>query len=249
MAVKWTERPEMTLDKEIAAINDLSQKVRMIPESEHFGTPTCRAFIIGQTGEFIDRRTQGRHPLTLEWAHKLSKMMGRRRWDEDQAIDQHPNVIIELFKKVSDPSIYNNVHDQLWDFGVVFARSYDMQGNMHYPQTTTVYVDDTSVLRDIATVMGAVVLEKLTYRAWVKFSPTGSKSDGKLIEDSTRFIAEESAKVFGNRFVVNPVVEITPFDAQNNRSWTFKNELYANKSKDTAYASISVFRMSDLGSA
>jgi hypothetical protein len=90
---------------------------------------------------------------------------------------------------------------------------------------------------------------KITYRAWVKFSPTGSKSDNKLIEDSARYIADEAAKVFGNRFVVNPVVEITPFDMQNNRSWTFKNELYANKSKDTAYTSISVYRMSDYGTA
>ncbi len=247
MAVKWKPRNEMTLDQEIAAINDLSTRVRMIPESEVFGTPQCRAFIIGQTGEFIDRRVQGRHPLTLEWAHKISKMMGRRRWNEDYAIDEHPNVIIELFKKVSDPSIYNSVHDRLWDFGVVFARSYDMTGNMHYPQTSTVYIDDTSVLRDIATVMGAVTLEKITYKAWVKFSPTGSMTDNKLIEDSNRFIAEEADKVFGNRFVVNPVVELTPYDLANNRSWTFKNEIYAYKNKDTAYTSVSVFRMSDLG--
>lgn len=247
MAVKWIARPQMTLEQEIAAINDLSNQVRMIPESEHFGTPTCRAFIIGQTGEFIDRRSQGRHPLTLEWAHKLSKMMGRRRWNEDNAVDQHPNVIIELFKKVSDPSVYNTVHDRLWDFGVVFARSYDVRGNMHYPQTTTVYVDDTSVLRDIATVIGATVLEKLSYRAWVKFSPTGSLTDSKLIEDSARYISSEASKVFGNRFVVNPLVEITPYDLQNNRSWTFRNELYAYKNKDTAYTSISVYRMSDLG--
>ena len=247
MAVKWIARPQMTLEQEIAAINDLSNQVRMIPESEHFGTPTCRAFIIGQTGEFIDRRSQGRHPLTLEWAHKLSKMMGRRRWNEDNAVDQHPNVIIELFKKVSDPSVYNIVHDRLWDFGVVFARSYDVRGNMHYPQTTTVYVDDTSVLRDIATVIGATVLEKLSYRAWVKFSPTGSLTDSKLIEDSARYISSEASKVFGNRFVVNPLVEITPYDLQNNRSWTFRNELYAYKNKDTAYTSISVYRMSDLG--
>ena len=246
MAIKWQERPEMTLDEEISAINDLSSKVRMIPESEQFGTPACRAFIIGQTGEFIDHRAQGRHPLTLEWAHKISKMMGRRRWEEDNAIDAHPNVIIELFKKVSDPSVYNIVHDRLWDFGVVFARSYDQRGNMHYPQSTTVYIDDTSVLRDIATVMGAVVLEKLNYRAWVKFSPTGSKSDVKLIEDSTRFIAEEADKVFGNRFTVNPVIQITPHDEHSGRSWTFKNELYAYKVRDSAYTSISTYRMADL---
>lgn len=249
MAIKWQERPEMTLEQEIAAINDLSTKVRMIPESEHYGTPACRAFIIGQTGEFIDRRSQGRHPLTLEWAHKLSKMMGRRRWDEDQAVDTHPNVIVELFKKVSDPTLYNSVHDRLWDFGVVFARSYDMRGNMHYPQTTTVYVDDTSVLRDIVTVMGAVVLDKLSYRAWVKFSPTGAYSDGKLIEDSSRFIAKESANVFGNRFTINPVVQITQVDEASGRSWTFKNELYAYKVRDTAYTSVSVFRASDLASS
>ena len=130
---------------------------------------------------------------------------------------------------------------------MVFARSYDVRGNMHYPQTTTVYVDDTSVLRDIATVIGATVLEKLSYRAWVKFSPTGSLTDSKLIEDSARYISSEASKVFGNRFVVNPLVEITPYDLQNNRSWTFRNELYAHKNKDTAYTSISVYRMSDLG--
>lgn len=98
MPIKWKERPPMSLDEEISAINDLSTRVRMTSESEQFGTPACRAFIIGQTGEFIDRRAQGRHPLTLEWAHKLSKMMGRRRWNEaDNAIDAHPNTVIELF--------------------------------------------------------------------------------------------------------------------------------------------------------
>lgn len=249
MPIKWKERPAMSLDEEISAINDLSTRVRMTSESEQFGTPACRAFIIGQTGEFIDRRSQGRHPLTLEWAHKLSKMMGRRRWNEDNAIDEFPNTVIELFKKVSDPSLYNVVHDQLWDFGVVFARSFDMRGNMHYPQTTTVYIDDTAVLRDIATVMGAVVLEKLTYRAWVKFSPTGSMSDEKLIEDSSRYISNAAADVFGARFVVDPGVSLTPYDIANNRSWTFKNQLWANKSKDTAYTSITVYRASDLAGA
>lgn len=248
MATKWVEVPPMAIEDEIAAIGDLSAKVRMIPESEQFGTPACRIVIVGQTGEFIDRRAQGRHPLTLEWAHKLSKMMNSRRWNEDNAVDKNPNVIVELFKKVSDPFLYNITHDRLWDFGVVFARSYGTRGEMHYPQTSTVYIDDTSVLRDIPTVMAAVALEKLTYRAWVKFSPTGSKTDTKLIEDSTRFIADEATAIFGNRFVVNPVVEITPYDALNNRSWTFKNELYANKSRDTAYASISVYRASDLES-
>lgn len=248
MAIKWQERPAMSLEDEIAAIGDLAAAVRMIPESEQFGTPACRIVIVGQTGEFIDRRAQGRHPLTLEWAHKLSKMMGTLRWKEDNAVDKNPNVIVELFKKVSDPFIYNTTHDRLWDFGVVFARSYGTRGEMHYPQTSTVYIDDTSVLRDIPTMMAGVALEKMTYRAWVKFSPTGSKSDTKLIEDSARFISDEANKVFGNRFVVNPLIQITPFDMLNNRSWTFVNELYANKSKDTCYSSISVYRASDLRS-
>ena len=248
MATKWVERPAMSIDDEIAAISDLSSKVRMIPESERFGTPACRMIIVGQTGEFIDRRIQGRHPLTLEWAHKLSKMMGRHRWNEDNAVDKNPNVIIELFKKISDPFLYNIKHDQLWDFGVVFARSYGMRGEMHYPQTTTVYIDDTSVLRDIPTVMAAVALEKMAYKAWVKFSPTGSKTDIKLIEDSSRFISEEANAVFGNRFQINPIVTLTPYDLMNNRSWTFVNELFANKSKDVCYSSISVYRASDLSS-
>lgn len=246
MALVWKESSDMGIDSEIERIADLASKLRVIPESQTYGTAHCRSFIIAQTGEYVDRSLPGRHPLTIEWAHKITQMTAGSRWDEEKAFDKHPNVIVELFKRVSDPWVYPFTHDKLWDYGVVLARSYDNRGRMHYPQTSTVYPDDDSVLRDIATVLGCVVLEKLSYKAWVKFSPTSWLSDEQLLQDSARFIAEESKRILGDRFVITPGVFLTPQDIESGRSWTFKHRLYATKSRDTVYTDVKTYRMSDL---
>jgi hypothetical protein len=247
MSLKWIAADELDTNAEIASIVDLCTKVRNISESEAFSTPACRAFIIGQTGKFADRRAMGRHPLTLEWAHKLSKMLNTTPWNEDYAVDNSANTIVELFRDVSDPYLDMEVHDNLWGYGVVFARSYDTKNRVHYPETTSVYRDDTSVLRDLPTVIGATLLDKLAYRAWVKFSPTSAKTDAKLIEDSVKFMQAQALAYFGNkRFTYVCDVKLTPVDVASGRSWTFVNNLYAQKSRDTAYTSVSVYRMSDL---
>lgn len=246
MALKWVPVSEQSFEDELNAIKELALKLRETADNTYFGTRKARAVIVGQTGEFIDRRSPGRYPMTLEWLHKNANMMGQFRWNEDRAIDEHPNTIVELFKKVSDPSLYHSTHDTLWDFGVVFARSYDNIGNVHYPQTSTVFEDDTSVMRDVPTVIGATVLDKISYRAWVKFSPTSGLTDEKLIEECRKFINEEAGKIFSNRFVIIPEVIISPYDELTGRSWTIKTHLYAKKSRDTVYTSVNVYRQSDL---
>lgn len=246
MALKWIPNETMTLEQELDAIKQLSIHLRSTADNTHFGTKKARSFIIGQSGEFIDRRATNRHPMTLEWVHKCSKMMGQYRWDEDKAIDKNPNTIVELFKKVSDPSLYESTNNYLWDYGVVFARSYDILGNVHYPQTTTVFEDDSSVLRDIPTVIASTILDKISYRAWVKYSPTSKMTDEQLIEKTKEFILEEAYKIFSNRFVIVPEVFLSPLDELSGRSWTIRTHIYANKNKDTAYTSVNVYRMSDL---
>lgn len=240
--LNWVENPQMSLDDEISRISALTAQLRSIPESEVFGTPACRAVVVGQTGEFNDGRLRGRHSMVFEIAHKLSAMMGKPKWDELKAIDVNPNNRVELMKKVSDPWVYNRSNDTLWKQGVVFARSADIRNNTEYPATCTIYVDDTSVLRDIPTVMAAIAIEKIHHRAWAKFSPTSGLSDIRLLELCDRFVSEEAMKVFGERYVVRPNAKLTSFDQQNGRSWTLATDLYANKSKDIAYTKVTVVR-------
>lgn len=247
MAIQWQFIPPPDLETEVAGIISLSMKFQLIPESTAHGTPGCRAFIVGQHGEFMNRQMTGRVPLIYEIADMVSKGMGSEngRWKLGRVLDVPPNNRLSLLTNVSDPWLPDSQNDTLWNFGVCYAKSDGLHGYF-YPSFPTIYADKTSVLSDLVSVMAMVVQTQLAVKAWAKFVPTGRLTDLELKTDAEEYIKGESLRIYGERFVVTPTVFFSPNDLETGRSFSIEQNVFCNNSRHTANYTVVARRMSEL---
>lgn len=247
MSIEWGYVDPPDQETELATIATLATTFRMIPESTEYGTAACRLVIVGQHGIIDELGTSNRAPLTYEVANMVSKATGASngKWKLDKLPDRPPNNRLTMTRDISTPWLPNPSHDALWNYGVCYARSDGLTGYF-FPYFPTVYTDDTSVLKDMVSVMGCIVQEQIAVETWARFVPTGRLTDGELSIDAETYVKARSLEVYGDRFVVQPKVYFSPFDMESGRSFTLNSNIYCNSSRHTATYSVVAHRSSDL---
>lgn len=244
-------QPQNTAAEESSIAISLRAAARNYPEAELFGTPVCRAVIIGHSGHLINSKYKGLLPLTIEFAKKCARFMGagNGNWSTGLGFDMPPNNQITMFRDVNVTFKPASVRNQDWATGLVWAQRYDRK-SLFWPAVQTVYDDDSSVLNSAITMMACVELQKVCQRAWRDLTGISKLTADQFIERSDRLITAQTQRArFDDRFVIQPETYYTAADEQRGYSWSCKVNIYAPNMKTVGTYTVVAHRISDLNAA
>lgn len=240
-----SDRPNTASEESSMAIA-LRTAARMYPESEIYGTKTCRAIVVGQCGYLINSKYKGLLPLTIELAAKCAEYMGASNgiWKSGYGFDIDPMNRVSMFRDVNVPFKPSAVRNRDWDNGLVWAQSYDRR-SLFFPGIQTVYDDDSSVLNSAMNMFIAIELQKVAERTWRRLTGVSSLTAGQFIERSNEIIEEQVAARFDNRVIVEAETFYTGADENRGYSWSCNIHMYANNMKTVGNFTIVAHRRED----
>lgn len=242
----WSWLKPNTESEETAIAGTLRTIASAYPESEVYGTPVCRAVIVGQCGTLVNSLYTRKLPLTYELANKVSAFMGSADgiWDANEAYDLRGNNIIELMKDVNLSWKNENVGQQAWANGLVYAEDYDIK-RLFFPAVRTVYNNETSVLNSSITMLALCYIERVCQGAWRDLTGNGKLTPAKFKQDSNEIIEERLAKRFDDRFIIVVDTFFSEADEARGFSWGCNVHLYAPNMKTVGRYTVVAHRIED----
>lgn len=239
--------PQNSPSEESSIAISLRTAARMYPESEVYGTPVCRAMVIGHSGYLINSKWKSLTPLTVEFAQKCAAYMGAGNgvWKSAKAFDISPANQVLMFRNVNATFKKVEVRSQDWDNGLVWAQNFDRR-SLFFPGFQTVYDDDSSILNSFFNMAVAVELEKIAERTWRRLTGISSLTNDQFIARSNRIIQDAVAGRFDGRVVIVADTFYTEADAQRGYSWSCRIVMYGNNMKTVGSFTIVARRREDL---
>lgn len=237
-----------TAAQEIAIASMLESAAHVYPESEIYGTSTCRAAIIGRCGELHNPLIKGNNvPFIMFVAKRIAGYCGAATaiWDSNKAIDSRTNRVDDMFRSLNITYQPLSAYEKSWAAGMIWAQNFD-QNQVFVPAYQTVYRDSTSVLDSLLVVIACCYITRVGMQVWRELVGNGQLGVHGFLEESDRLIRERTQNRFGGRFIVEPETVYTASDEVNGYSWTTRVKLYAESMKLVNQFSIQSFRMSDL---
>jgi hypothetical protein len=229
----------------------LSASLSQWTESAVYGTPVCRAAVIGQSGNLISSTYTGLLPLSIDLAGKMAAYMGATNgnWVTGKAFNVTPLNKCTIFKNVNATSKTSTAYSADWTNNLIWAQNYD-RSSIFYPAFQTVYDDDTSVLNSLMTVAACIELEKVCFRTWRDLTGRDDLTQDQLIKQSNKLItAQVPAAKFDGKYTVVPDTYFSAADTARNYSWSTDITLYANPMYTVGTFTITAANMSDLTSS
>lgn len=236
-----------TPSEESSIAISLRTAARMYPESEVYGTPVCRAIVIGHSGYLINSKWTKLTPLTIEFAAKCARYMGAGNgiWKSAQSFSISPANQVTMFRNVNASFKKADVRSQDWENGLVWVQNYDRR-SLFFPAFQTVYDDDSSILNSFFNMAIAVELEKIADRAWRDLTGIDGLTPGQFIQRSNRLIQDAVKGRFDGRVTVEVDTILTAADTQRGYSWTCKITMYGNNMMTVGTFTIVARRQEDL---
>lgn len=226
----------------------LAAMLATVPESAVFGTPVCRAAVIGQSGYSLNTAYKGLLPQTIDVAAKMAAYMGAANgnWKSGLAFDKTPLNRMTSLRAVNATSKSAGAYSQDWANNLVWTQNYD-RASLFYPAFQTVYPDDTSVLNSLITVAACMELEKVCFRVWRDLVGRSDLTQAQFIKESNRLIEAQTPKAkFDGRFVIKANTYFTAEDTARGWSWSTDITIYANPMVTVGTFTINSDRMSSL---
>lgn len=239
--------PQNTASQETSAATVLRSAARLYPESEVYGTPVCRAMIIGHSGYLVGMKWKQLACLTLDFADKCSKYMGAGNgiWKPAAAFDMPPANQVSLFRDVNCSYKKADQRTRDWATGLVWVQSYD-RSSLFTPAYQTVYDDDTSILNAAPNMFVAIELEKIAQRTWRDLAGISKLTPAQFIARSNRLIAERAKDRFDDRVIIVPETFMAANDTQRGYSWACRINMYGNNMLTVGQFTIVARRREDL---
>ena len=209
----------LTESQEHSTAVAIRARVMSYPESDHFGTPTTRAMIMGCSG--VIRNTRYRVPATYEVLIKFANYMGASngQWKGVKRPEGNPGNIVQELTDLNMYYVPDTVRNRFWDIGLNWILRYD-RSSFFIPAYRTVYPDDTSVLTSAVTVQAVLTLNKIGHKCWRTFSGRSDLTNLQLCERVNNFVLANVKGIFDDRFIVRPAAVVTDLDELRNFSWT-----------------------------
>jgi hypothetical protein len=227
---KWVDIPQNSAADESSQASILQNAARMYPESEYYGTKTCRAIVVGHSGYLLSSEWRGLAPMTIDLAAKVATYMGASSgaWKGGANFDVSPKNQVTAFKTDSVNAVFknSNVRNEDWANGLIWVQNYDRRA-LFYPGIQTVYDDDTSVLNSLFNIIAVVELEKVCERVWRDLTGIQTLTVGQFIDRSDELIRAKTQGRFDDKFIIVPETYLTEGDEQRGFSWSCKINLYA----------------------
>lgn len=244
--------PKLTPAQESSLAISLRTRAQMFTESEAFGTPAIRTFIVGRTGTWLRAKWRGELPLILQLARWFAQYMGAGNgfWNTAYNPEGTENengvtaAIVTDFSKISNTWTPVSVRNKDWDAGLITPLSYDTRRSF-IPAFKTIYDNDTSIFTSVITMFALIELQKVAEHTWRNHTGKTKMTDEQICASIDRQIRENVADRFDNRFTIIPRSTITGRDRQRGYSWTTVIELYANNMRTVGTYYIEGFRAED----
>lgn len=223
----------------------LNSAVKLLPESEYFGTPTTRCAIIMGTG--TKDGSDQEYSLVEQVAIFITKLMGggNKKWNSVYLFDKAPYNKINDFSNIKPAEIGKETRETLWQTGLNYPQNYERKTH-YFAGLQTVYEDETSVLNSLINVLAVPYCERVANEVHREFTGTMSMSDGEFIAA----IKQAATKKLNGKFdgVITTVVEavLDERDLERGFSWHLNIKLYMNVSKTVQIYTTSVYRTSAL---
>lgn len=219
----WQYMPQNSLAEEISIGAILATTAQLYPESELYGTGTCRCVIVGQSGKLADGTWAGWLPLTIDLAYKVARYMGAADtfWKAAYAFDKSPTNQVTMFTKVNNT--YRNIANanRSWDANIIYVQNYSRE-RLYYPAFQTVYTDDTSVLNSLLTMAACCYLERVAQSTWRDITG-GEYTREQVVDRSNRLITERTEGRFDGRYVITPNTYHSKAD--ENRGYSYSADI------------------------
>lgn len=218
-----------TGEQEIGIATRLNTAAHLYPESELFGTPVCRAVIVGRCGELRSGLYRGYLPLTHSLASKVAAYCGAGNgfWNRVKAMDSEENRIDKLFKNISITYQPNTAYDKSWQAGMNWVQNFD-RDSVFFPAYQTVFKDSTSILDSLLTIIAASYVQRVGEIVWRKLVGNNLLGNAKFLEKSDSEIIKLTKNKFDGRFDIVPVTEYTSTDELLGYSWTTRVGMYGD---------------------
>ena len=230
--------------------NALVTRARLYPESSYFGTRTCRAMVLTQSGTDRSGTSKERFPMTFDFAVKAARKMGAGdgNWKSVYRFDGQPNSSVTELINIQPNFIPNSIKPTLWDTGLVWVQPYDMF-TFHYPAMKTVYPDDTSILNSFYSVMAVATCSTVADDIWRAFTGRIPLSDEAFLAEVQAAMNKRVNGIFGGIMEVAGIAYMEPLDELRGYSWQAKFMLFGGVMKTVMVYRTEAYRMSDYASA
>lgn len=215
------------------------------PESEIYGTKTCRAVVAMQSCRILNNDVYTeRVPMLYQYASMVARFQRGESWDPSAAYDINENRILDQVYDVQPVLHKDKVLDQVWSNGLIYSIDYDMRSKF-IPAVRTVYEDDTSVLNSAITMQACILAERVSDEVWRQLVGNSRFSPYKFLEESDRLLKERLNNRFDGRFIIVVETKYTERDELLGYRWTTTITIYAPNMKLVGQTTIVSRRLSD----
>lgn len=241
--------PQNTADEDSSMAMSLAAYIGNTPESTVYGTPACRAMIVGSSGHLLNSNYRGLVPLTLQVAARFAAYMGAAngRWDTSVPPDEYPYNVVNMFRDVNAAFKPAAARSKDWTTGLVWIENFDTD-TQYFPALASVYSNDTSILKSFINVAIATDLIKIAHQVRRELSGISSLTDAQFVQRSNQRINALVKGRYGGRVAVSPDTYYTAGDVANGYSWHCDITMYGNNMRTVGSDTIIARRMSDLSS-
>jgi len=212
--------PLNTASEESSTAVALRSYFRNTPESDYYGTATCRVVILGHAGELIGSLYKGILPFTVAFASKSAKYMGAANgyMVDGNEFDSAPGSVVSDFKNHNATYKAAEARNVDWKNGLVFAQNFDRR-SIFWPGIQTIYDDNTSILNSFFNMVIACNLTRIGERAWRNFTGNSKLTNTQFIARVDRYINDQTTGKYDNRVDVTPKSYYTTDDSARGYSW------------------------------
>lgn len=169
-ATVWNPNGKMNPISEVyARVHSLVSTIRMYPESEEWGTATCRSAINAIEAKIINEATHSYFSGNIDLAYAFALFAGGASGTVTSSAspDHGVNRLLRLMHAPNIEFEGSTVAADNFNNGVVTLRPYDVSGAFFRPSLVTVYQTSAdSVLKDLMTAFLCVCIEKIAQDQW-----------------------------------------------------------------------------------
>ena len=219
---------------------------RAYPESQRYGTATCRAQVVGHSyllnnspySEFVPA-SYSLAKMTARYAGSgIAKFNSAYRFDRGELAVIEEGYNINLIYKTPDG------YSSDWEAGLINIRSFD-QYRYFFPALQTVYNNDRSVLKGYLAAIIIGDLERIAHTVWREMSGASSLTNAQMVKMVNEKIIEKTEGRYDGVVDIVPNAYFTAQDLSNGYSITVDINLYGQVIKTVHKYTIIANRRAD----
>lgn len=223
---------------------------RAYPESQRYGTATCRAQVVGHSYQLNNSSYTDFVPASYSLAKMTARYAGASiaKFNSAYRFDRGELAVIEDGYNINLTYKTTDGYSSDWDAGLINIRSFD-QYRYFFPALQTVYNNDRSVLKGYLAAIIVGDLERVAHTVWRELSGASSLTNAQMVKMVNEKIIEKTEGRYDGVVDIVPNAYFTAQDLSNGYSITIDINLYGQVIKTVHKYTIVAHRRADSAAA